>query len=41
MSFSDTDLGTLGIMIIGLGAVGLIITLAVTALVNHWRQLRN
>ncbi|HXD61806.1 MAG TPA: hypothetical protein VN619_07770 [Lacisediminihabitans sp.] len=41
MSFSGTDPSTLGIIIIGLAAVALIISLAVVSLVSHRRQARS
>lgn len=41
MSFSTLAIGTIGIIIIGLAAVGLILALAVVSLVNRWRQVGN
>lgn len=38
MSSPTLAIGTIGIIVIGLAAVGLILTLAVVSLVNHWRQ---
>jgi DMSO/TMAO reductase YedYZ heme-binding membrane subunit len=41
MSFSATDPGTIGIMIVGLAAVIVIISLAVVSLISHRRQVRS
>ncbi|WP_349898926.1 hypothetical protein [Parafrigoribacterium soli] len=41
MSISATDPGTLGIMIVGLAAVTVIISLAIVSLIGHRRQVRS
>lgn len=41
MSSSTLAIGTIGIIVIGLGAVFLILSLAVASLVNHWRRAGN
>lgn len=41
MSFFEADPSTVGIIIVGLAAVGLILFLAVSSLVSHHRELKN